>query len=560
MQRRIYGVETEFGVTCTFHGQRRLSPDEVARYLFRRVVSWGRSSNVFLRNGSRLYLDVGSHPEYATAECDDLIQLVTHDKAGERILEDLLVDAERRLADEGIGGDIFLFKNNTDSAGNSYGCHENYLVTRAGEFSRIADVLLPFLVTRQLICGAGKVLQTPRGAVYCLSQRAEHIWEGVSSATTRSRPIINTRDEPHADAERYRRLHVIVGDSNMSEVTTLLKIGTAHLVLEMIEAGVQFRDFTLDNPIRAIREISHDLTGRRTVRLAGGREASALDIQREYYSRAVEHVAARGSTVSRIDPKTNQVTHIPVNAAQALAAGAGSAWVSSAGGAKPGTLPASSCDDVVSGGATPDVLIASDLPLQGEGGAGPRAMVDAIRLVLRNHHFKAGKFTVGYRSCDDSTAQTGYFEARRWASNANAYARADKLVAVIGPFNSDCAQIEIPILNRAQGGPLALIGPTTTYAGLTRDASMPPPDGYRDEPHVYYPTGRRNFVRLVPGDDELASAQAVLAKQLRLKGVYVLDDHSGFWKALMTEPFQRAARRLGLRIAGHESSDPRATG
>jgi proteasome accessory factor A len=305
MQRRIFGIETEFGVTCTFHGQRRLSPDEVARYLFRRVVSWGRSSNVFLRNGSRLYLDVGSHPEYATAECDDLAQLVTHDKAGERILEDLLVDAERRLADEGIGGDIFLFKNNTDSAGNSYGCHENYLVARAGEFSRIADILLPFLVTRQLICGAGKVLQTPRGAVYCLSQRAEHIWEGVSSATTRSRPIINTRDEPHADAERYRRLHVIVGDSNMSEVTTLLKVGSANLVLEMIEQGVQFRDFSLDNPIRAIREISHDLTGKRPVRLAGGREASALDIQREYHTKAAEHVARRGS-----DPVADRVIEL----------------------------------------------------------------------------------------------------------------------------------------------------------------------------------------------------------------------------------------------------------
>jgi proteasome accessory factor A len=305
MHRRIFGIETEFGVTCTFHGQRRLSPDEVARYLFRRVVSWGRSSNVFLRNGSRLYLDVGSHPEYATAECDDLVQLVTHDKAGERILEDLLVDAERRLADEGIGGDIFLFKNNTDSAGNSYGCHENYNVTRAGEFSRIADVLLPFLVTRQLICGAGKVLQTPRGAVYCLSQRAEHIWEGVSSATTRSRPIINTRDEPHADAERYRRLHVIVGDSNMAEATTLLKVGSANLVLEMIEDGVQFRDFSLDNPIRAIREISHDLTGRRLVRLAGGREASALDIQHEYLSRAMDHVAKRSP-----DPVADRVIEL----------------------------------------------------------------------------------------------------------------------------------------------------------------------------------------------------------------------------------------------------------
>lgn len=135
VQRRIMGIETEFGVTCTFHGHRRLSPDEVARYLFRRVVSWGRSSNVFLRNGARLYLDVGSHPEYATAECDSLVQLVTHDRAGERVLEDLLVDAEQRLSDEGIGGDIYLFKNNTDSAGNSYGCHENYLIVRAGEFS-----------------------------------------------------------------------------------------------------------------------------------------------------------------------------------------------------------------------------------------------------------------------------------------------------------------------------------------------------------------------------------------------------------------------------------------
>ncbi len=275
MQRRIFGIENEYGVTCTFEGQRRLSPDEVARYLFRRVVSWGRSSNVFLRNGARLYLDVGSHPEYATPECDSLLSLVTHDKAGERILEGLLIDAEKRLNDEGIAGDIYLFKNNTDSAGNSYGCHENFLVARHGEFSRMADVLIPFLVTRQLICGAGKVLQTPRGAVYCLSQRAEHIWEGVSSATTRSRPIINTRDEPHADAERYRRLHVIVGDSNMNESTTLLKVGSADLVLRMMEQGITFKDLTLENPIRAIREISHDLTGSRQVKLANGRLASA---------------------------------------------------------------------------------------------------------------------------------------------------------------------------------------------------------------------------------------------------------------------------------------------
>jgi proteasome accessory factor A len=302
MERRIFGLENEYGVTCTFRGQRRLSPDEVARYLFRRVVSWGRSSNVFLKNGARLYLDVGSHPEYATPECDNVIDLVTHDKAGERTLEGLLMDAERRLREEGIAGDIYLFKNNTDSAGNSYGCHENYLVGRHGEFSRLADVLIPFLVTRQMICGAGKVLQTPRGAVYCVSQRAEHIWEGVSSATTRSRPIINTRDEPHADAERFRRLHVIVGDSNMNEVTTLLKVGTTDLVLRMIEAGVIMRDLTLENPIRAIREVSHDLTGRRKIKLANGREASALEIQREYFDKASDFIERRGgdTTVKRV--------------------------------------------------------------------------------------------------------------------------------------------------------------------------------------------------------------------------------------------------------------------
>ncbi len=295
MDRRIFGLENEYGVTCTFRGQRRLSPDEVARYLFRRVVSWGRSSNVFLRNGARLYLDVGSHPEYATPECDSVDELVVHDKAGERILEGLLVDAERRLREEGIAGDIYLFKNNTDSAGNSYGCHENYLVGRHGEFGRLADVLIPFLVTRQIICGAGKVLQTPRGAVYCVSQRAEHIWEGVSSATTRSRPIINTRDEPHADAERFRRLHVIVGDSNMSETTMLLKVGATDLVLRMVEAGVVMRDLTLENPIRAIREVSHDMTGRRKVRLANGREASSLEIQTEYLEKARDFVDRRGA-------------------------------------------------------------------------------------------------------------------------------------------------------------------------------------------------------------------------------------------------------------------------
>jgi proteasome accessory factor A len=294
MDRRIFGMENEYGVTCTLRGQRRLSPDEVARYLFRRVVSWGRSSNVFLENGSRLYLDVGSHPEYATPECDSLYDLVAHDKAGERVLEGLLKSAEDRLEEEGIRGEVYLFKNNTDSAGNSYGCHENYLVTRQADFQRTLDTLIPFFVTRQVFAGAGKLLHTARGTVYCLAQRAEHIWEGVSSATTRSRPIINTRDEPHADAERYRRLHVIAGDSNMSEYTTYVKVGTTAAILQMIEDEVVFRDLTLENPIRAIREISHDITCRRKVRLANGRELSALDVQWEYLERVLRYARSHG--------------------------------------------------------------------------------------------------------------------------------------------------------------------------------------------------------------------------------------------------------------------------
>ena len=295
LERRIFGLENEYGVTCTLRGQRRLSPDEVARYLFRRVVSWGRSSNVFLENGARLYLDVGSHPEYATPECDSISDLVAHDKAGERILENLVGSAETRMREEGIKGSIFLFKNNTDSAGNSYGCHENYLTVRSDEFSRYAEVLIPFLVSRQIYVGAGKVLQTARGPIFCISQRAEHIWEGISSATTRSRPIINTRDEPHADAEKFRRLHVIVGDSNMSEYSTFLKVGTTAIMLRMLEDdNFVLRDLTLENSIRAIREISHDITCQRKVRLANGRELSALEIQQEYCQKARKYSDQRG--------------------------------------------------------------------------------------------------------------------------------------------------------------------------------------------------------------------------------------------------------------------------
>ena len=321
MERRIFGLENEYGVTCTLRGQRRLSPDEVARYLFRRVVSWGRSSNVFLENGARLYLDVGSHPEYATPECDSIADLVVHDKAGERILEGLVRSAEQRLREEGIRGEVYLFKNNTDSAGNSYGCHENYLVERDGDFTKFTDVLIPFLVTRQVYAGAGKVLQTARGAMYCVSQRAEHIWEGVSSATTRSRPIINTRDEPHADAERFRRLHVIVGDSNMSEYTTFLKVGATSIVLRMLEedsAPVARPHAREPDPRHPRDQPRHHVpppgAPRQRARALGGRDPGRVPHARAAVRQAARALAARGAGARDVGARDDPPRERPAQA------------------------------------------------------------------------------------------------------------------------------------------------------------------------------------------------------------------------------------------------------
>ncbi|WP_432557361.1 Pup--protein ligase [Granulicoccus sp. GXG6511] len=297
LTRRIYGLETEFGVICNTLGHRRLSADEAARHLFRDVVAWGRSSNVFLANGSRIYLDVGSHPEYATAECDDIDELIAHDRAGERIFHDLAQRADGRLAEEGIDGALYLFKNNTDSHGNSYGCHENYLIGRTRELGPITMNLVPFLVSRQLICGAGKL--APNGE-YRVSQRADHMWDGVSSATTRMRPMINTRDEPHADPGRFRRLHVIIGDSNMSETSTWLKVGSTELVLRLIESGTALRNLALENPIRAVRELARDPFGRTEVMLATGRTITGLELQQEYLQAALDLVERTGDPGERL--------------------------------------------------------------------------------------------------------------------------------------------------------------------------------------------------------------------------------------------------------------------
>jgi ABC-type branched-subunit amino acid transport system substrate-binding protein/DNA-binding beta-propeller fold protein YncE len=261
-------------------------------------------------------------------------------------------------------------------------------------------------------------------------------------------------------------------------------------------------------------------------------------------------------TVSRIDVKTNEVEATPVGAVQGLAAGEGSAWVSTAGATLADGLP-QTCGELLTRGARPDVLIASDLPLQGSQGAGPRALADVIRFVLKRHDLRAGRYSIGYRSCDDSTAQTGGFDRRTCAANANAYARAKKLVAVIGTYNSACAQVEIPILNRAPGGPLAMISSSNTHSGLTRRGQSPP-WAFRGEPDVYYPTGERNYVRVAPPEIMGGAADALLAKQLGLRSVYLLHDRESFWKEELSDPFRFAARRLGLGIAGASAFDPDA--
>ncbi|WP_248255739.1 Pup--protein ligase [Georgenia sp. EYE_87] len=339
--RRIFGVETEYGITCAppagrGAGARGAGPapggsdnggsgsgnggsrngtggddavppavvtaDDAARYLFRKVVQWGRSSNVFLRNGARLYLDVGSHPEYATAECDDVRQLVANDRAGEAILDEMTEDANALLAEEGVPGTIHLFKNNVDSAGNSFGCHENYLVRRRRDFQAMGEALVPFFITRQILTGAGHIrARAGGGASYAFSQRADQMWDAMSSATTRSRPIINTRDEPHADADLYRRMHVIVGDSSVAETTTMLKVGMTDLLLGMLEDGVRVRDLALAEPMRAIREISHDMTATSPVELASGRRMSALQLQEEFLARVTAYLDSTGQTADLTD-------------------------------------------------------------------------------------------------------------------------------------------------------------------------------------------------------------------------------------------------------------------
>lgn len=283
---RIFGVETEYGVAVT-GAEKPVDAGQVAMTMFQPIVSRSRSTNTYLTNGSRLYLDVGSHPEYATAEARDPREALAQDLAGEKVMRGLALKAQDKLRESyGEHATIHVFKNNVDSAGHAFGCHENYLVRRFVPLEAVEHQLLPFLITRQLYTGAGRM--TPDG--FQITQRADFLDEAVSSATTRSRPMVNTRDEPHADPDSFRRLHVIIGDSNRSQWATWMKLAVTHLVLCVIEEAFRrgepsgFEDWAFVDPAAANRAVSRFLDAPDAVLpLASGESVSALALQRRYF-------------------------------------------------------------------------------------------------------------------------------------------------------------------------------------------------------------------------------------------------------------------------------------
>ena len=306
---RIFGVETEYGVAVT-GAERPVDAGQVAMTMFQPIVSRSRSTNTYLANGSRLYLDVGSHPEYATAEARDPREALAQDLAGEHVMRNLALKAQRKLRESyGAHATIHVFKNNVDSAGHAFGCHENYLVRRFVPLETIEHQLLPFLITRQLYTGAGRM--TPDG--FQITQRADFLDEAVSSATTRSRPMVNTRDEPHADPDAFRRLHVIIGDSNRSQWATMMKLATTHLVLCVIEqAGREGKDsgfarFSFADASAANHKVSRDLTGvEASFDMADGTvmEGGAVAIQ-ERYLEIVERFVGQHPEVCSSLPRTD---------------------------------------------------------------------------------------------------------------------------------------------------------------------------------------------------------------------------------------------------------------
>jgi proteasome accessory factor A len=251
--------------------------------------------NAVLPNGARYYVD-HAHPEISTPEVTTAREAVVWDRAADEIVRRSMRHAAEVL---GNGAELVVYKNNSDGKGNSYGCHENYLISRDVPFGRIASQITPHFVTRQVFCGAGKVGCEQPGrefgdVAFQLSQRADFFEEEIGLETTLKRPIVNTRDEPHCDPQKYRRLHVIVGDANMSEVATYLKVGTTAIVLAMIEDDVLGDDLVLGNPVPAIRQVSHDPSLQRTIMLRDGRRATALEVQWALVERAAKYAHSHG--------------------------------------------------------------------------------------------------------------------------------------------------------------------------------------------------------------------------------------------------------------------------
>ena len=317
---KVCGIETEYGITT--RGAAEANPVTASSllinaYVEHRRIGWdfedespGRDArgfrrepaaspevethlvNAVLTNGARYYVD-HAHPEYSTPECADALELVAADKAGERILA-RSVQAARRLLPP--GQEIVAYKNNSDGKGNSYGCHENYLVDRRTPFAELVRHLLPWFVTRQVFCGAGKV-GSENGAdpvPFQLSSRADFFEEEVGLETTLKRPIVNTRDEPHADPQRFRRLHVIAGDANLCEVATFLKVATTAVVLAMIEDDFLTKDLSIAAPVAAMRTVSHDPSLRATVELREGGTATAVEVQWEFLRLAQKYADETG--------------------------------------------------------------------------------------------------------------------------------------------------------------------------------------------------------------------------------------------------------------------------
>ncbi len=298
-EKRIYGLETEFAIyyVSPFSspaGKRALFSEYLIKALFESLCPNETIYNIFLENGGRLYQDTGCHPEYGTPECSSVRDAVLYDVAGERILNNIAQKVQESFEKEGLIGKFQIFKNNTDSIGNTYGCHENYLIRQDVNFSYLAEKIIPFLVTRTVFTGAGRLHMNGGNVRFKISQRANFIEKVYSGSTTGDRPIINTREEPLSDPLLYRRLHIVLSDSNMSPFTTYIKLGTMGIVLDMVENGYFKKNIEIRNPLKALRDINDDLTCKVKIEMNDGRYYTPLEIQEIYIEYAEKFYIQKG--------------------------------------------------------------------------------------------------------------------------------------------------------------------------------------------------------------------------------------------------------------------------